>query len=229
MRWASAALVRPDAGAQLEHVDPRRGSPPAASPCRGSGAAARRPAASAWSFPAPLGPSSTQRSSSRTVQSTERSSSVALPRTTSTPESWTTTELGTEPIQPTRPLVRREGPGVGHDDRVVNRAAGPAVEVWPGSPAPLGAHWDGTGTNVALWSAGASAVDLCLFRPRRQPSTGSGCRRPRTRSGTAGCPAWDRASATATGCTAATTRPPAPGTTRPSCCWTPTPAPSTAT
>jgi isoamylase len=39
------------------------------------------------------------------------------------------------------------------------------VEVWPGSPAPLGAHWDGTGTNVALWSAGATAVDLCLFDP----------------------------------------------------------------
>ncbi len=35
--------------------------------------------------------------------------------------------------------------------------------VWPGSPAPLGAHWDGTGTNFALWSAGATAVDLCLF------------------------------------------------------------------
>ena len=39
------------------------------------------------------------------------------------------------------------------------------LEVWPGSPAPLGAHWDGTGTNFALWSAGASAVDLCLFDP----------------------------------------------------------------
>ncbi|MEX5717668.1 glycogen debranching protein GlgX [Geodermatophilus maliterrae] len=37
------------------------------------------------------------------------------------------------------------------------------VEVWPGSSAPLGAHWDGTGTNFALWSAGATAVDLCLF------------------------------------------------------------------
>ncbi len=36
-------------------------------------------------------------------------------------------------------------------------------EVWPGRPAPLGAHWDGTGTNFALWSAGAHAVDLCLF------------------------------------------------------------------
>ncbi|GAA4747721.1 glycogen debranching protein GlgX [Modestobacter marinus] len=39
------------------------------------------------------------------------------------------------------------------------------MEVWPGSAAPLGAHWDGTGTNFALWSAGASAVDLCLFDP----------------------------------------------------------------
>jgi glycogen operon protein len=45
---------------------------------------------------------------------------------------------------------------------VIHRAA---PEVWPGSPAPLGAHWDGTGTNVALWSAGAQAVDLCLFDP----------------------------------------------------------------
>ncbi|MGY1693274.1 glycogen debranching protein GlgX [Geodermatophilus sp. SYSU D00814] len=39
------------------------------------------------------------------------------------------------------------------------------ADVWPGSPAPLGAHWDGTGTNFALWSAGATAVDLCLFDP----------------------------------------------------------------
>jgi isoamylase len=34
---------------------------------------------------------------------------------------------------------------------------------WPGRPYPLGATWDGTGTNFALWSAGASGVDLCLF------------------------------------------------------------------
>ncbi|SEO90824.1 glycogen debranching protein GlgX [Trujillonella endophytica] len=45
------------------------------------------------------------------------------------------------------------------------RAAGDDLEVWPGSPAPLGAHWDGNGTNFALWSAGAQAVDLCLFDP----------------------------------------------------------------
>ncbi|GAB3313013.1 glycogen debranching protein GlgX [Geodermatophilus aquaeductus] len=45
------------------------------------------------------------------------------------------------------------------------RTSSEDVEVWPGSPAPLGAHWDGTGTNFALWSAGATAVDLCLFDP----------------------------------------------------------------
>ncbi len=34
---------------------------------------------------------------------------------------------------------------------------------WPGSPAPLGAFYDGAGTNVAVWSDGADAVELCIF------------------------------------------------------------------
>jgi isoamylase len=34
---------------------------------------------------------------------------------------------------------------------------------WPGRPRPLGATWDGEGTNVALFSQGAEAVDVCLF------------------------------------------------------------------
>jgi isoamylase len=34
---------------------------------------------------------------------------------------------------------------------------------WPGGPVPLGATWDGEGTNFALFSEGAVAVDLCLF------------------------------------------------------------------
>ncbi len=37
------------------------------------------------------------------------------------------------------------------------------VRPWPGAPTPLGARWDGEGTNVALFSQGAEAVDLCLF------------------------------------------------------------------
>ncbi|MFB3908168.1 MAG: glycogen debranching protein GlgX [Candidatus Eisenbacteria bacterium] len=37
------------------------------------------------------------------------------------------------------------------------------VRVWPGSPVPLGANWDGAGVNFALFSENATAVDLCLF------------------------------------------------------------------
>ena len=38
-----------------------------------------------------------------------------------------------------------------------------SLRPWPGRPAPLGATWDGEGTNVALYSPGAEAVDVCLF------------------------------------------------------------------
>ncbi|MDQ2796444.1 MAG: glycogen debranching protein GlgX [Actinomycetota bacterium] len=34
---------------------------------------------------------------------------------------------------------------------------------WPGTPFPLGARWDGEGTNFALWSTTATAVSVCLF------------------------------------------------------------------
>jgi isoamylase len=36
-------------------------------------------------------------------------------------------------------------------------------EVWPGDPYPLGATWDGAGTNFALFSEVARRVELCLF------------------------------------------------------------------
>ena len=35
--------------------------------------------------------------------------------------------------------------------------------IWPGSPYPLGSTFDGTGTNFALFSESAEAVDLCLI------------------------------------------------------------------
>ena len=43
----------------------------------------------------------------------------------------------------------------------------------PGSPYPLGANWDGLGTNFAVFSAHAERIDLCLFDPtgRRQVAT----------------------------------------------------------
>jgi isoamylase len=37
------------------------------------------------------------------------------------------------------------------------------VEVWPGTPFPLGPTWDGQGTNFALFSENAERVELCLF------------------------------------------------------------------
>ncbi len=37
------------------------------------------------------------------------------------------------------------------------------TSVWPGAPYPLGATYDGTGTNFALFSEVAEAVELCLF------------------------------------------------------------------
>jgi isoamylase len=37
------------------------------------------------------------------------------------------------------------------------------MRVWPGAPYPLGATWDGSGVNFALYSEHATKVELCLF------------------------------------------------------------------
>ncbi len=37
------------------------------------------------------------------------------------------------------------------------------VATYPGNPYPLGATWDGSGVNFAIFSENAEAVDLCLF------------------------------------------------------------------
>jgi pullulanase/glycogen debranching enzyme len=68
------------------------------------------------------------------------------------------------------------------------------VRPWPGSPYPLGATFDGAGTNFALFSEVAEAVDLCLFDGGGKfgtgPSIGLGrtARGQDTRSGLAGTP-----------------------------------------
>ncbi|HSO98676.1 MAG TPA: hypothetical protein VLP43_06970, partial [Solirubrobacteraceae bacterium] len=36
-------------------------------------------------------------------------------------------------------------------------------EIWPGLPFPLGAVWDGGGTNFSIFSEHAERVELCLF------------------------------------------------------------------
>jgi isoamylase len=40
-----------------------------------------------------------------------------------------------------------------------------SIAVWPGSPYPLGAVYDGSGTNFSLFSEVAEGVELCLFDP----------------------------------------------------------------
>ena len=45
---------------------------------------------------------------------------------------------------------------------IADRATGP-VQVWPGKAYPLGATYDGYGTNFALFSEVADKVELCLF------------------------------------------------------------------
>ncbi len=41
------------------------------------------------------------------------------------------------------------------------------MEVWPGTPYPLGATYDGRGTNFALFSEAGERVELCLFEQGR--------------------------------------------------------------
>ena len=51
--------------------------------------------------------------------------------------------------------------------RVERRAGGArdtsAMQVWPGTPYPLGATYDGVGTNFSVFSEVAERVELCLF------------------------------------------------------------------
>src|SRR5262249_13152004 len=48
------------------------------------------------------------------------------------------------------------------------QAIAASVRIWPGSPYPLGATWQGSGVNFALFSEHAEAVELCLFDGARE-------------------------------------------------------------
>ena len=45
------------------------------------------------------------------------------------------------------------------------------TKILPGRPYPLGATWDGAGTNFAIYSQHAECVDLCLFDQPTAPET----------------------------------------------------------
>ena len=82
------------------------------------------------------------------------------------------------------------------------RGGGPLMRVWPGWPFPLGATWDGGGTNFSLFSENATAVELCLFDENDQETRDTPHRGDRLQL--ARLPARTSApgSATATACTA---------------------------
>ena len=48
-------------------------------------------------------------------------------------------------------------------ETTVLKSAPRNITVYPGSPYPLGATWDGNGVNFALYADNASKVELCLF------------------------------------------------------------------
>jgi glycogen operon protein len=48
--------------------------------------------------------------------------------------------------------------------RVMGQISAMTTDMWPGQPYPLGANYDGVGTNFTLFSELAERVELCLFR-----------------------------------------------------------------
>ncbi len=50
-----------------------------------------------------------------------------------------------------------------HPRSATSRHANAAPAQWPGAPYPLGANWDGSGTNFAVFSEHAEMIELCLF------------------------------------------------------------------
>jgi isoamylase len=74
-----------------------------------------------------------------------------------------------QPVSVSAPagLLGRPGSSAGPPVRL-DSLGGPPVRAWPGSPKPLGATWDGEGTNFALFTEGAEAVEVCLFDEQDQ-------------------------------------------------------------
>ena len=83
----------------------------------------------------------------------------------------------------TSTVFHGEGEGEGAGERL------PALKIWTGQPYPLGATFDGLGTNFSLFSEVAERVELCLFDDARRRRRGSTCPRSTATAGTATSPA----------------------------------------
>src|SRR5258708_1222081 len=65
-----------------------------------------------------------------------------------------------------RHLAKKDGPRSASTWHSGAPAVSKSMEhttIWPGEPYPLGATFDGTGTNFSLFSEVAERVELCLF------------------------------------------------------------------
>ena len=99
------------------------------------------------------------------------------------------------------------------------------MKVWPGNPYPLGATWDRSGVNFALFSENATGVELCLFDSEnraRETKRIQLTKRP-TRYGTFICRKCGQDSSTAIVCMDLTAPPKATGLTQPNFFWIPSP------
>ena len=90
----------------------------------------------------------------------------------------------------------------------------------PGSPFPLGAMWDGQGTNFSLFSGARRARRALPVRRRRQRGAPRAARAHRAQLARLPARASGRASATATGCTGPGRPSRVTASTRTSCCST---------
>ena len=93
------------------------------------------------------------------------------------------------------------------------------LTIWPGRPDPLGATWDGHGTNFAVFAQHATRVELCLFDDVYGKETARIALPEQTRNVWHALPARRRAraSCTATASTAAMRRAKGSASTRTSC------------
>ncbi len=74
-----------------------------------------------------------------------------------------TVPVGADCLTGPRIFARTAGPLAGNAPCTGRPIPVRARQTQPGSPEPLGATWDGRGTNFALYSEGATGVELCLF------------------------------------------------------------------
>ena len=167
------------------------------SPSRASRAAGARSCASATS-PAPLARATASRSRNRAGWREVLNTDATRVRRIAASATSGASSPRRRPWHD-QPLLGRGDPPAAR--RRLARPGGVVSVPWPGRPFPLGATWDGSGTNFSLFSEHAERVELCLFDARRRRRHASRSTSERRTTGTATCRGWGRGSATATACT----------------------------